>query len=133
MPLYFTIQNFRVRLTALLTVRKKVYAGVLDEIAREFSSADIAKLRVNNDMILLEDSFIVIKLRLPDKKQKLSKSNGYRIIYLTYKDVDKVVFLDIYPKRGPLQQISISDKDLLNLLKEYLSESKNGLLEEYVF
>ena len=51
---------------------------------------------------------------------------------MTYKNEEKVVFLDIYPKNGPLQQLDITDNDLLDLLAMYNSETKGGLLQQYL-
>lgn len=82
-------------------------------------------------MILLTTDNIVIKLRIPDKKQRLSKTDGYRLIYLVSKTKDKVVFLDIYPKNGPSQQLDISDKELMRLLEIFAEESFSKQLSEY--
>ena len=73
-------------------------------------------------MILMDNDFVVIKLRLPDKKQKQSKSEGYRLIYMVMKHEDVVIFLDIYPKRGPMQQLDIDDNELNRLLREFVNE-----------
>ena len=45
----------------------------------------------------------------------------------------RVVFLDVFPKRGPLQQLNIDDKEILRLIEEFNSEASNGLLKEYEF
>ena len=79
-------------------------------------------------MILLNDDAVVIKLRMPDKKQKLSKSNGYRLIYMVMKNLPLVVLLDIYPKRGPLQQFDIDDNIVTILIQEFMTESKANSL-----
>lgn len=63
-----TIGSFRIRLSDLLKVRRKVYANVENEIKREFVGKSIVQIRQNNDMILLEGDLVIIKLRLPDKK-----------------------------------------------------------------
>lgn len=73
-------------------------------------------------MILMDNDFVVIKLRLPDKKQKQSKSEGYRLIYMVMKHEDVVIFLDIYPRRGPMQQLDIDDNELNRLLREFVNE-----------
>lgn len=70
MIFFRTISSFRRRLSALLKVKRNVYGGVENEIRREFSSTDINQIRINNDMVLMVDDNIVIKLRLPDKKNK---------------------------------------------------------------
>lgn len=126
-----SISSFRSRLAALLKVKRKVYANVENEIKREFAGKPIEQIRLNNDMILLEGELIVIKLRLPDKKQHLSRKDGFRLIYLVSKTDEIVVFLDIYPKNGPFQQLDIADKDLKSLLREFIDEVQNDRLEEY--
>lgn len=127
-----TIDSFRSRLSDLLKVRRKVYANVENEIRREFAGKPIEQIRQNNDMILLEADLIVIKLRLPDKKQRLSRKDGFRLIYLVSKIDEIVVFLDIYPKNGPLQQLDIADDELKNLIRQFVNEVQLGILEDYL-
>lgn len=126
-----TISSFRSRLAALLKVKRKVYANVEVEIRREFAGKPIEQIRQNNDMILLEGDLVVVKLRLPDKKQHLSRKDGFRLIYLVSKTDEIVVFLDIYPKNGPLQQLDIADNDLKSLLKEFIEEAQSNNLLDY--
>ena len=127
-----TISSFRSRLSSLLQVRRKVYANVETEIEREFAGKPIEQIRQNNDMILLEGELIIIKLRLPDKKQHLSRKDGFRLIYLVSKTDEIVVFLDIYPKNGPLQQLDIADGELKSLLSQFVHEAQTNLLENYL-
>lgn len=126
-----TISSFRSRLAALLKVKRKVYANVENEINREFAGKPIEQIRQNNDMILLEGDLVVVKLRLPDKKQHLSRKDGFRLIYLVSKTDEIVVFLDIYPMNGPLQQLDIADNDLKSLLKEFIEEAQSNNLLDY--
>ena len=74
---------------------------------------------------------VVIKLRLPDKRQRLSRKDGYRLIYLVSKVDEIVVFLDIYPKNGPSQQLNITAEDIKRLLVEFIEEGQNGQLEDF--
>ena len=126
-----TISSFRSRLAALLKVKRKVYAHVEVEIRSEFAGKPIEQIRQNNDMILLEGDLVVIKLRLPDKKQHLSRKDGFRLIYLVSKTDEIVVFLDVYPKNGPLQQLDIADNDLKLLLKKFIEEAQSNNLLDY--
>ena len=109
-----------------MKIKRAVYGGVSSEICNAFNNAPIEQIRSNRDMILIDNDSVVIKLRLPDKKQKLSKSDGYRLIYMVMKQVEVVVFLDIYPKRGPMQQLDIDDNELNRLLEEFVIEFKNN-------
>lgn len=68
-----TTSNFRTRLQALLKVKKGVYAGVEEELRKSFIGLSMIDILNNRDMILMDDPLVVIKLRLPDHKHKLSK------------------------------------------------------------
>ena len=120
-----SIAFFRERLAALKKVKRGVYATVEDEIRHEFAGKPIEQIRINNDMILMEGELAVIKLRLPDRKHRLSKKDGFRLIYLVSKVEPIVAFLDIYPKNGPMQQLDESDEDIMRLVNAFISESKS--------
>ena len=133
MIIFNTISTFRTRLQNLLNIRKGVYASIPAEIKREFQSASIDTIRNNRDMILIQNEAVIVKYRLGDKRMKLSKANGYRLIYMVSTIIDRVVFLDVFPKREPLQQLNIDVKEILRLIEEFNSEASNGLLKEYEF
>ena len=128
-----TISSCRARLQALIDIRKGVYSSVPAEIKREFESADIETIRHNRDMILIQNDLVIVKYRLGDKRMKLSKANGYRLIYMVSTLHERVIFLDIYPKRGPLQQLDIDDRQLMRLIEEYLEEDAGHQLMNYEF
>ena len=125
---FSSIAYFQSRLTTLKEMKRGVYATVEDEVKAAFKGVSIEQIRQNYDMILLDDPRIVIKLRLPDKKHRLSKRDGYRLIYLVYKDSEEVAFLDIYPKNGPMQQLDIDDDNVVELVRQYVDEKERGML-----
>ena len=131
MSSFKTISYFRERLQVLTEYKRGVYAGVEDEIKKAFKGISIDQIRQNRDMILMQSDAIVIKLRLPDHRQRLSKKDGYRLIYLVSLIEESVAFLDIYPKRGPLQQLDISDEELTHLLSMYVKEGTDNLLKDF--
>jgi len=128
---YFAITNFVERIAALKNAKRGVYASVEEEVCTAFKDVSIEQIRQNRDMILLDDPRIIIKLRLPDKKHKLAKKDGFRLIYLVYKNSEEVAFLDIYPKNGPMQQLDINDQQVVNLVRQYVDEKENGTLRTY--
>lgn len=125
---FASVTTFRMRLSALLKVKRGVYAAVPDEICIAFKNATIEQIRQNRDMVLLNNDAVVIKLRLPDKKQHLSKADGYRLIYLVFKEKSVVILLDVYPKRGPSQQLDIDDNEIARLVEEFYVELDSGVL-----
>lgn len=82
-------------------------------------------------MILIDGDSIVIKLRLPDKKQRKSRKDGYRLIYLVAKDTDMVTFMSVYPKNGPCQKIDTSKEELKLLMNQFIMEFSSDLLMPY--
>lgn len=125
---FFSVSSFRPRLAALLKVKRGVYAGVSEEICNAFHNLSIEQIRANRDMVLMSSESITIKLRMPDRKQRLSKSDGYRLIYLVLKNLPVVVLLDVYPKRGPMQQLDIPDNEVNRLVSEFYEELENNTL-----
>lgn len=123
-----SISTFRKRLAALLKVKRGVYAGVEEEIYCVFKDATIEEIRGNRDMILVDNEVVVIKLRMPDRKHRLSKADGYRLIYMVMKQIPLVVLLDVYPKRGPLQQLNIDDQEVNRLIQEFVVESNANMI-----
>ena len=125
------IAYFLHRIEALKDVKKGVYATVENEIRASFKGVSIEQIRQNRDMILMDDEHIIIKLRMQDKKHRLSKKDGYRLIYIVYKKQEEVGLLDVYPKNGPMQQLDIDDEEVVHLVQQYLEEKKHGVLTSY--
>ena len=121
---FVSIAAFRSALETLLKVKRGVYAGVSEEICKVFQYVPIEQIRSNRDMILMDNDTITIKLRLADKKQRLSKADGYRLIYLVMKNIPVVALLTIYPKRGPMQKIDLEDGELQMLVRNFVTESR---------
>ena len=132
MTRFFTTSNFRADLSELLKVRRNVYAGIEDEIYNEFIECPVERIRNNRDMILIEGDSIVIKLRLPDKKQRKSRKDGYRLIYLVAKDAEMVTFLSVYPKNGPCQKIDTSKEEVRFLMDQFILEFSSDMLQPYI-
>ena len=128
---FYAIAYFLQRVAALKAVRRGVYATVEDEISKSFAGQSIEMIRQNRDMILMDDEHVVIKLRIPDRKHKLSKKDGYRLIYIVYKNREEVGLLDVYPKNGPSQQLDIDDKQVISLVQQYIDEKAKGVLSVY--
>ena len=120
---FVSIAEFRTALDALLRVKRGVYSGVPSEICNAFQNVSIEQIRQNRDMILMDNDSITIKLRLPDKKHRLSKADGYRLIYMVMKQVPVVGLLTVYPKRGPMQKLDLEEGELKRLMEAFSAES----------
>jgi len=123
MTRFVSIASFRSSLSALLKVKRGVYAGIPAEICNAFKGVPIDQIRANHDKILIDNDSIIIKLRLPDKWNHLSKADGYRLIYLVMRNLPVVALLAIYPKRGPMQKLDLGANELVHLLEAFKSEA----------
>lgn len=128
MPKFYSIQEFRTALKRLCSKTKEGYSGVREDICKSFMNKPINEIRSNRDMVLDEDMFTIVKLRVPNNRLKLSKQNGFRLIYLVHKKEEKVTFLYVYPKRGAQGIETIGDGYLKKLLKDFIEESKGSTL-----
>lgn len=59
-------------------------------------------------------------------------NDGFRLLYLVYKDKEEVAFLDIYPKNGPKQQLDENDETIAWLIDSYATEKDSGTLMNYI-
>ncbi|WP_455664025.1 hypothetical protein [Phocaeicola sp.] len=88
------------------------------------------EVRHSRDMVLDETAFSVIKLRIPNSQQGLSKSNGYRLIYYVHKLKEVVVFMYVYPKRGPMGLVTLKQNEIIHCLETFIKENNASLLVE---
>lgn len=81
-------------------------------------------LRDTNDRVRQLPDYRIVKLRLPNSGQNLSRSNGFRLIYWISLLTDDIVLLSIYPKRGPQSAVDLIDSEYGRLVVEMTQESK---------
>lgn len=128
---YFSTSSFRKAIKELQKKPRHGYGSISIDICSDFNSKTVDEIRQNRDMILNETSFSLIKLRLPNSNLVLSKKDGFRLIYYVHKTKDVVVFLYVYPKRGPLGLITLKQNDIISKLNELLIENQKSELFEH--
>ena len=104
--------------------------SVVKDICKVLHDMQPNILRETNDRIMQFENFRVVKLRLPNSGQHLSRPDGFRLIYYVSLVTDVVVLLRIYPKRGPQGVINIVDEEYDRLLVEMVTEDKSGCLHQ---
>lgn len=129
---FYSIQRFREAITKLCAKSKEGYSSIKKDICNSFANKSIDEIRINRDMVLDDKNFSIIKLRVPNSRQNLSKKDGFRLIYLVHKQKEEVIFLYVYPKRGPQGLISVKEKEILTFLSNYIKEYQEDSLVEHV-
>lgn len=127
---FYTSSTFRETLNGLLKKRKEGYSSASVDICQALNDMPDNILRDTNERIIQTPKFRVVKLRVPNSGQRLSKADGFRLIYLVSLVSDDAVLLRVYPKRGAKSMVNISNAEYIRLINEVLDENSNGKLHE---
>ena len=128
--IFYTTTKFRESLAGLTKKAKDGYMTVIKDVCDALTDMPDNILRDTNDRVYQYPEYRVVKLRLMNSGQKLSKSNGFRLIYYVSLLHDCVVLMRVYPKRGPLAAVDLVNAEYTRLQMEVFSESKAGLLHQ---
>ena len=104
--------------------------SVVNDICTQLMGMDDIILRESNDRVRQQANYRIVKLRLPNSGLKLSKSNGFRLIYWVSLISDEVVLMCIYPKRGSQSAVDLVDAEYARLLEEMTNESQANMLHQ---
>ena len=118
---FYTSSTFRKCLEDLLKKRKEGYSSVSADICKALHDMPDNILRGTNERIIQTQNFRIVKLRVPNSGQRLSKSDGFRLIYIV---------LRVFPKRGAKGMVNISDAEYMRLIKEVMTESNDSKLHQ---
>lgn len=127
---FYTTSTFRQTLASLTKKPKEGYKSVVNDICKALLSMEPNIIRDTNDRIKQFEDFRVVKLRLPNSGQHLSRPDGFRLIYYVSLISDDVALLRIYPKRGPQGIVDIVDEEYDRLLLEMVTENNNKTLHQ---
>ena len=127
---YYISSTFRSCLEDLLKKPKEGYSSVRSDVCKALIDMPDNILRGTNERIIQMPNFLVVKLRVPNSGQRLSKADGFRLIYLVSMVSDDVALLRVYPKRGAKSMVNISDAECIRLVNEVLAESENFKLHQ---
>lgn len=127
---FYTTSTFRQTLASLTKKPKEGYKSVVKDICKALLSMEPNIIRDTNDRIKQFEDFRVVKLRLPNSGQHLSRPDGYRLIYYVSLISDDVALLRIYPKRGPQGIVDLVDEEYDRLLVEMVMENNSKNLHQ---
>ena len=121
---YFTTSTFRQTVASLTKKSKEGYSTVVSDVCKALQDIPDNIARDTNDRIKMYEEYRVVKLRIPNSGLRLSKANGFRLIYWVSMKRDNMVLLRVYPKRGSQGMADITDAEYDRLLEEMILESK---------
>ena len=121
---FYTTTTFRESLAGLTKRNKDGYLTVVKDICDALMNMPDNILRDTNDRVYQYPEYRVVKLRVMNSGQKLSKPNGFRLIYWVSMVHESVVLMRIYPKRGPQAIVDLLTTEYTRLQTELFDESK---------
>lgn len=127
---FYTISTFRDVLASLIKKPREGYSTLIADICTELQSMPDSILRDTNERIIQTPNFRVVKLRVGNSGQKLSKANGFRLVYFVSMTTDDVILLTVFPKRGAKGISNISSSEYKRLLDELAKENKVQQLQQ---
>lgn len=127
---FYTTTTFRESLARLTKKAKDGYMTVTQDICNALMNMPDNILRDTNDRVYQYPEYRVVKLRLMNSGQNLSKPNGFRLIYYVSLLHDSVVLMHIYPKRGPLSAVDLVNAEYTRLQMELFNESNASMLHQ---
>ncbi len=127
---FYTSTTFRESLASLLKKNKDGYTTVVKDICDALTEMPDNIIRDTKDRVFQFPEFRVVKLRVANSGQKLSKSNGFRVIYWVSLLHDNVVLMRVYPKRGPQAVVDLVNAEYTRLQMEVFNESKANTLHQ---
>lgn len=127
---FFTISTFRDVVASLIKKPREGYSSVVADICAELQSMPDNILRDTNERIIQTPEYRVVKLRVANSNLKLSKSNGFRLVYLVSLITDDVFLLTVFPKRGTKGISNIPNAEFVRLLNELFQETSSKLLHQ---
>lgn len=127
---FFTISTFRDVVASLIKKPREGYSSVVADICAELQSMPDNILRDTNERIIQTPEYRVVKLRVANSNLKLSKSNGFRLVYLVSLITDEVFLLTVFPKRGTKGISNIPNAEYVRLLNELFQETSSKLLHQ---
>jgi mRNA-degrading endonuclease RelE of RelBE toxin-antitoxin system len=117
-----------------LTNRKnsKYYGNLFSDIKKEIAGKSIQDLILMSDLIYEKKPFHFRKLRFSNSKMNTSKQGGFRLYFAINIDAEKIIFVEVYPKKGNKARIDLSQAEratmLENLMKDITGDHLNGFL-----
>jgi hypothetical protein len=127
---FYTTTTFRESLAALTKKSKDGYMTVIKDVCDALSSMPDNILRDTNDRVYQFPEYRVVKLRVVNSGRKLSKPNGFRLIYWVSMKHDSAVLMRIYPKRGPQAAVDLVNAEYTRLQMEVYNENKAKVLHQ---
>lgn len=121
---YYTSSSFR---TSILHLTKKVkdgYVTVIKDICDTLRDMPYNILRDTNDRVFQYQDYRVVKLRVTNSGLKLSKANGFRLIYWISLKRDIIILMSVYPKRGPQAVVDLLPAEYTRLQTEIFTENQ---------
>ena len=127
---FYASTSFRIAIVNLTKKVKDGYASIIKDICDTLLDMPDNILRDTNDRVYQNQDYRIVKLRVPNSGLKLSKANGFRLIYWVSLKRDIIILMSVYPKRGPQAVVDLLPAEYTRLQTEIYTESQAHTLHK---
>lgn len=128
---FYSISTFRKSLDSLCRKEKLGYTSCKKDVCSVFDNLSFDDIWEMHFCIKDSGDIRIIKIRIQNSFQNLSSADGFRLIMCCNRKRQKVVLLNIYPKRGKLAMMDQPKEEYKRQLREYISEEKANILARH--
>lgn len=118
----FSTSTFRRSLRKLCKKRQDNYSTCPSDICAELTDKTLAEIAGSGSALSYSGPVIFLKIRVACPSQRLSQSNGFRLICAIDTNTRLVTLLEVFPKRGKYGMNTLGDGYLDELIKEYVEQ-----------
>jgi len=130
---FFYTSDFEDSIKELISKKKLGYFSCNEDIKCVFNEMNFNEIWNFRDNILDFHPYRLIKTRIPNSGQNLSKRDGFRLLFIANKEKESITFLYVFPKKGRYAKINVTEKEIEKLIQNYSSEIKNNTLKVFEF
>ena len=128
---FVSINVFRDSLESLCKKEKYGYSSCIKDIENVFKDLTFDQIWDLHTRLIENGDVRVIKVRIPNSGQNLSKSDGFRLIILCNKKYKHIALLNVYAKRGKLAQLDQAKEQTKYQVSCYAKNLKESSLVVY--
>jgi hypothetical protein len=129
---YLATSLFVKRTDILCKKKSNCYHGVLKDLNGLFHpKKTVREIHLMSDTVtnVTEDDVrLVLKTRCRNSIMKEGKKSGFRLISILDIKLEEITFIQIYPKKGALEQSDLTEEEYAFAIETYIEEKIAGTL-----
>jgi hypothetical protein len=125
---FYTTPEFLQVINELCKRPKDGYSSCKEDICNEFKDKSLEELWDTEPFLINNSRLRLIKARFCNSGASIGQSGAFRILYIITKDIEEIIFIYVFPKRGKFGKQNISLDESKEYFKNAIEAKKNNTL-----